>query len=197
MATKTFSVRLPESNLVIDYVPGRGEIPNFSDSSDELERRVKNFLRLDKLSETIASQREAEKLAIIKIVGQRARYIHFLKRKRKIGIFYNRFDYDLNALREKLGKENEDIFDETVDRGLVARLILPADERTKNDVGALIIEFSERYDGQAEIYDFLETFIREDLLRRRAAEREIPLSGIRQPVINMRVYNEKPTSQPK
>ncbi len=190
MATKTFSVRLPENNIVIEYTPGKGEIPDVFSSANEIERRVKNFLRLDKLVHTIESQREAEKLAIIELVGKRARYIRSLKRRRKIGIFYNRFNYDLNLLRERLGKQNEDVFDETVDCGLVARLILPSNEHDKDDVAAVVMEFAERYDGQVDIYDHLENFVREDLLRKRAIEREVPLSGTRTPVINMRVYDE-------
>lgn len=190
MATKTFSVRLPENNLAINFVPGDGEIPDLVNCAEELEKRTKNFLRLDKLIQTLEDQREQEKLAIVGLIGKRARYIHYPKRKRKIGIFYNRFSYDLVALQERLGEKNKDVFDKTVVRGVVIRLILPADEETKNDVSGMAIKFAERYKGKAEVYERLEPFVREDQLKQLASKRKIPLAGTRHPVINMRVYDE-------
>jgi len=197
LADKTFSVALPEHNLVIEFVPGRNELPELSAVGEELERRIRRLMRLDKLLKTTEQQREAEKLAIYQLVGKRVCYIHHRGLRRKVGFFVNRFYYVLDRLRQALGKPNLDIFDDVVDRGLVARIILPADEETKADVGRAIIEFVSDRRGVAVIYERvgLETFVREEELTRKARERRISLAGTREPVVNAVIYDYEPGPQ--
>jgi len=189
---RTFQIQLTDHGLVVEFVPGKDELPDLPSCAEELERRIKNFMRLDRLLHTIQQQREAEKLAIAGLVGKRARYVRYLKRHRKIGIFLKRFEYLLDPLRVRLAGDNEDVFDRVVDRGLVCRIVLPADEETKDDVAETVLEFVKRFDGQADIYDRmgLETFVRESLLTSLAKERQIPLSGTRGRIISMVVYDD-------
>ncbi len=188
MPNDSFVQTLISGVLEVIHTPKSKRILLTPDELDDLNRDVKKYLTLDKTIKTLENQRADCKKRILEKVSYKIRAIIHLRRKKKIAIYLNRFQYELGELLERVG---DDIYETVVDTGAPCRVVVTADQETRPETIAKLRKIIENeFSGTVEPFEStpLETLVRSELLYEACQDPPINLSGVRTPSTSFYVY---------
>jgi len=179
MAKNTFRVSYG-SKLVVEYLLGTTQTEISPEELPEIEKAVREMVRIDRSSAYFAATRDVLKINLANRFGEGVRYIHYKGakgRKWKVALFLN-YSIDPVLAQTKL-REHPEILEACLTIGTAARVIVPASLKNRKEVTERLTRAVEEMGGVVTHFDRaqLEPLLREKKLVEMCREKRVSLSG--------------------
>lgn len=194
MPFKPLIQQICDTSIEIEHAPNGRALELEPAGAAALDQDVRDYLTCDKYVKTYEEKRELCKQRIIARIGTTVAAIVHRGRKKKLRLFLNRFIYNLTTLHERLGRDNQDIYDRVVGTGAPGRIVVACNLETRSETLSKLIDILQReFDPGSKLESYestkLEVLLDEQTLFQDCRDRQINLAGTRTPVVNILIYD--------
>lgn len=190
--SNTFSV-VYSDRLTVEYLYGSSPAELVSDEVLEIEKAVREAVRLDQASVYFPTARELIKNELTKKFGDGVRYVHYRSshgKNWKLALYINT-EFDPELVQRKLAN-HRDVLNMCLTTGTAFRVILPATPKTRKQVTHQYVSEIVKKGGAVTPFEYsdLEPLLRDQLLVQLCTEGRISLAGTQVTRITMKISEE-------